>query len=512
MTALLQDVGTLVDRARERFADTAAIGPLEAARARLDEPLRVAIAGKVKAGKSTLLNALVGEPLAPTDAGECTRIVTWYRDGLTYRVTLAPRDGDPVQAPFRRHDGHLEVDLGGRSPDEVARLTVEWPSASLRTLTLIDTPGIGSVSTEVSARTHAFLTPDDGPTDADAVCYLMRHLHGTDVRFLESFHDDAAANATPMNAIAVLSRADEIGVARLDALQTAERIARRYRTDPKVRRLCQTVVPVAGLLAEAGATLRQDEHGALQALVAVPREELSSSLLSAQRFVAASAELPVAPETRYRLLERLGLFGVRLSLALLRHGGVGSAPELATALTKHSGIDRLREVLATQFAARADLLKARSALANVDAVLRAGRGPGTEDLQAEHERLISSTHAFAEARLLNAVRAGNVPLADDRREEAERLLGGEGPGLPSRLGVSDSTDREALHAEAVRALERWQRAAEHPFADRDATTAARVIIRSCEGILADLARPVPASGAAPASAVGRGDVSPQRDE
>ena len=33
---------------------------------------RVAIAGKVKAGKSTLLNALVGEMLAPTDAGECT--------------------------------------------------------------------------------------------------------------------------------------------------------------------------------------------------------------------------------------------------------------------------------------------------------------------------------------------------------------------------------------------------------------------------------------------------------
>ena len=53
---------------------------------RLDEPLRVAIAGRVKAGKSTLLNALVGERLAATDAGECTRIVTWYRNALGYRV------------------------------------------------------------------------------------------------------------------------------------------------------------------------------------------------------------------------------------------------------------------------------------------------------------------------------------------------------------------------------------------------------------------------------------------
>ena len=73
--------------------------------ARLHEPLRVAIAGKVKAGKSTLLNALVGDELAPTDEGECTRIVTWYRHGITYRVTLRPRGGAPRQVPFTRNGG-----------------------------------------------------------------------------------------------------------------------------------------------------------------------------------------------------------------------------------------------------------------------------------------------------------------------------------------------------------------------------------------------------------------------
>ena len=61
---------------------------------RLQGPMRVAIAGRVKAGKSTLLNALVGERLAPTDAGECTRLISWYRHGIGYRVAATLPSGE----------------------------------------------------------------------------------------------------------------------------------------------------------------------------------------------------------------------------------------------------------------------------------------------------------------------------------------------------------------------------------------------------------------------------------
>ena len=101
---------------------------------RLDEPLRVAIAGKVKAGKSTLLNALVGEQVAPTDAGECTRVVTWYRDGHGAADRAAParrRRRRPL--PVRRRDGALVIDLRRHArPSELDRLVVDWPSQSLR--------------------------------------------------------------------------------------------------------------------------------------------------------------------------------------------------------------------------------------------------------------------------------------------------------------------------------------------------------------------------------------------
>src|SRR3954452_19264908 len=147
---VLDEVRGVLHEATQVYAGAPAAAQIAAEQARLDEPLRVAIAGKVKAGKSTLLNALVGEELAPTDAGECTKIVTWYRDGITYRVMLHPRSGEARQVPFSRDGGAIDVDLQGWPPDQVERLEVEWPSSSLRAITLIDTPGIASLSADVS--------------------------------------------------------------------------------------------------------------------------------------------------------------------------------------------------------------------------------------------------------------------------------------------------------------------------------------------------------------------------
>ena len=186
---LLQQVLSLVIDASAAYQGTPQARVLDEVVARIHEPLRVAIAGKVKAGKSTLLNALVGDEVAPTDAGECTRIVTWYRHGIASRVWLTPPGGVPGQVPFTRSgSGALDVQLGTWQADQVESLTVEWPVPPLATMTLIDTPGIGSLSTDVSATSLAFLTSDDEQTTpSDAVVYLLRHLHATDVSFLHAF-------------------------------------------------------------------------------------------------------------------------------------------------------------------------------------------------------------------------------------------------------------------------------------------------------------------------------------
>jgi hypothetical protein len=450
---------------------------------RLDEPLRVAIAGKVKAGKSTLLNALVGQELAPTDAGESTRIVTWYRDGLTYRATLYPRGGEPIDAPFARDGGPVRVDLGVNRAEDVERLVIDWPSGHLQEITLIDTPGIASLSTEVSKRTHAFLTAADEPTAADAVLYLMRHLHATDVRFLESFHDREVASATPINAIGVLSRADEIGVGRPDAMATAERIADRYRREPAVRRLCQTVVPVAGLLAETGATLREEEFRAVTRIASLPDPDREPLLLSVDRFRDREASgLPSRAE-REGLLLRFGLFGLRLSIQLVREGAISDSSGLAAALLARSGLEPLRQILLSQFADRADALKARSAILAIQSIL-AGRAGESSELTAQVERILSGAHELAEIRLLAVLRAGAVPFRPEEAEDAERLLGIAGTSPAARLGLPAEADAGTIATAARTTLARWQDRAINPMSTRVITEAARILARTCEGILA----------------------------
>jgi hypothetical protein len=481
-------VRALLGRAIDVYADSPqAVGWLRMHLTRFDEPLRVAIAGKVKAGKSTLLNALVGEDIAPTDAGECTRVVTWYQDGPSPRVTMYPRGGSPRQLSIHRRDGALNFDLAGIPPDRVDRLTVDWPSQSLRGTTLIDTPGIDSLSTDVSARSHAFLAPEDEPTAADAVVYLMRHLHSGDVRFLESFQDQGVAKATAVNTIAVLSRADEIGVGRLDALMSAKKIASRYRADPKLRDLCQTVVAVAGLLAQTGRTLKQAEYAALSQLAQLPREEMDALLLSADRFVKAETTAPLTSEVRAALLDRLGLFGVRLGVTLIRQG-ISDPSTLSAELVRRSGLDDLREVLAIQFTERRDLLKARSALLALDLVLRREPRPSSAPLAVDLERIMSGAHEFAELRMLSALRSGAVKVPEEARVEAERLLGGDGGSVPARLGLDQAADPREARAAAMDALGRWRRRAENPLSSRTVADTARTVMRSCEGILATLPR------------------------
>lgn len=482
---LVERLTELAQDAADAARDPVAASELAEVLTRLRGPVRLAIAGRVKAGKSTLLNAIIGEELAPTDAGECTRLVTWYLHSTRPYVLLHPHQGPPEERPWSRGAAGLDIDLGGRDLAAIEKLEVGWPTSRLDRLVLIDTPGIGSVSTDVSARSHAVLAADAGREPvADAVLYLLRHTHASDLRFLEAFHDDEIAHGTPVNAIGVLSRADEIGASRLDALTVASRIAARYEADPRLRRLCPMVVPVAGLLAHAAVTLREQEYLALAALARAPAPATAEILLTADRLSKRESAGIVPASERSRLLDRLGLFGVRMAVELIRTGAATTSTALCAQLADISGLDRLRGVVLAQFHSRSQILKARSAVKALERLLRSEAGADGAMLRRRLEELTSAAHEFEEIRVLLDLRAGEIGLSPSRESELDRLLGGAGDDAATRLGLEPDATPAQVRAAARLALTRWQGVARHPLSSRATQIGAGAATRTIEGMLA----------------------------
>ncbi|WP_157155954.1 MULTISPECIES: dynamin family protein [unclassified Diaminobutyricimonas] len=479
----IQVAGLVADALEVYRDDPTARTRLNAFAERLTQPLRVAIAGMVKAGKSTLLNAIIGEEIAPSDTGECTKIVTWYRYSETPRVTLFPTVGEPRGLPVKRVDGRLSFDIGQTKAEDVKRLVVDWPVQSLRGLTLIDTPGIASLSEDVSARTTDFLTPEDTASEADAIVYVMRHLHSADLGFLTSFRDAVAGDSGTVNAIGVLSRADEIGAGRIDSLISARDIAERYRRDDSLRELVLGVLPMAGLLAQSARTLRQSEFNALAEVAALDRDERERLMISTDRFTRAT-DVTLSPEVRATLLSRFGMFGIRMASSLIRNGFT-EPTELAHELARRSGLGELTRQLSGLFQARAEQLKARAALIGVQKLIRERPHPGTDALAAEIERIFAGAHEYRELQVLAVARTTGLPLARDLADDAERLVGGRGVSAAERLGLAPDASVEEVRSEALAQVHHWRALAYSPLIDRAGAKVCQVVERSCEAILAE---------------------------
>jgi hypothetical protein len=329
------------------------------------------------------------------------------------------------------------------------------------------------------------MTAEEGhPPVADAVMYLLRHTHSSDVRFLESFHDDEVARGTPVNTVGVLSRADEIGSSRVDAMQVAERIARRYQAEPRLHRLCPIVIPVNGLLGHAAATLREAEYADLVRVGRASDQEIADVLLTADRFAGKQTGIAVPAERRARLLERLGLFGVRLSVEQIRSGTARSSTDLCARLADVSGLQQLRDVVLRQFESRARVLKARSAVRALRDAFERGLVRDGSTLLRRLEAITAGAHEFEEVRVLFQLRAGELPLTTAQQTELDRLMGGSGNDPTSRLALPSEASPDEVRQAAVLALGTWQSLERHPLSGRATQIAARAATRTIEGILA----------------------------
>ena len=422
---LYDDVSPLLTATERSEADRA--------RRSLAEPLRLAVVGRVKSGKSTLVNALVGRRIAPTSAGECTKVVTWYRFGAPDRIELHLTDGTVRPLPFEEQG--IPDDLGVRS-DAVERLVVHLSSGPLRRLTLIDTPGLDTLTAANDAATRRAIlgqteSSQRAAGEADALLYLIGDAaRRSDVDFLAEFHASAGnLSASAFNAVGILAQADRFGSGPFDprdpfelAKDIAAGMAHAHRTE------LSSVLPVSGLMGETARTGRISEA-------------------VAQRLAALAGEDAVALSLRRQdpaLIDLFQLFGP-YGVTAGRDRAIAAA-QLKAWCEAASGVDALETVIRTRLVPRADLLKATRAIGVLTALAAALGSDRRDDVLAlvEDARLDPALHPLEELRALQAVSttAPDSPLA----VQLTRFV--DEPDSPDLLQLDAGSDADDLAAVA----------------------------------------------------------------
>jgi hypothetical protein len=426
---------------------------------RLSAPLQVAVAGRMKSGKSTLVNALIGRCVAPTDFGECTRVVTRFQYGTVDHVEVVFHDGTKRAVPLDA-DGGIPADLGV-DLDHVSHLEAYLTNAVLRDLTVIDTPGLGSLDAASAARAEKLLGADPGDlpgeldpvsrdavSGAEAVLYVVTQtVRADDKHALASFAAATASReAGPVNVIALLNKADTIAPESVEGADgdvwtagamLAERQARLLK--PRVA----DALPVIGLLAETAETggFTSADADALRKLAGLDTDTRRTLLLSADLFTGWDCELPA--DIRARLLERMDLYGINSALEVIDAEPGITAGALRRKLLCASGLAPVLERLDSLFRARADGIKAVAGLASVTALAHSSGDPGERQrVQDAIEILLAKPEAH-QLRLLEAltlVSSGAVAMPVDLAEEVIRV--GSTVDVSEQLGLSGRPRQE----------------------------------------------------------------------
>lgn len=437
-----------------------------AVRARLLAPLRVAVAGSVSSGKSTLVNALLGQRIAPVDAGECTRLVTWFTYDHHQRIEVQRRDGSTTTVPFAA--GTRIPDDLGVAADDVARVIVHLSNERLQQLTIIDTPGLNTVTDANQRATAEALGLDDDSreaddsrlamSDADALLFLTPHVRESDVEVLERFRGlFTSSGLSSANAVGILSKVDRLAPDG-DPWPVAHRLAGAARE--RLSSVVSEVVPVMGLMAETATTdafTEADAH-ALAALAGLDELDLEDALLSPQDLL--DAEVPgLTRDDLRRLLGMLDLHGIAVGVELVGSGARG-ATAILRGLRERSGYEPLAELVENGFARRASALKARGGLADLRRIVaRAGGADAAHvaEMARPLER-IELDPALHDLRLLDALRTaeeGSVALPAALLDDLRRLALEEEP--TDRLGLAAGASTASIAAAASAAVEAWAR-------------------------------------------------------
>lgn len=191
----------------------------------------MAFFGRVSAGKSSLLNRMIGRDLLPTGVTPVTAVPTRIKNGQNSTLSVWTTESGLRREDIDRLADYVTEAKNPGNEKHVTRLLVELPIPLLpEEAVLVDTPGLGSLALEGATETLAYLPRCDlGVVLIDA----SSSLHPDDLATLD------ALRSASIESFAILSKIDLVSEADRDHLlaYTKTQIRQQVNDDIEVTAL-----------------------------------------------------------------------------------------------------------------------------------------------------------------------------------------------------------------------------------------------------------------------------------
>ncbi len=496
---------------------------------RLNQPLRIAIIGQIKRGKSTLMNALLRDKLLITGVEETTYTVSWFKYGEIPALEVVFDDEKRKTVELNRDNLTFWTARESSTPnpelDRVEYVIIYYPNPVFKKLEFIDTPGFNSTYLTDAERAKKFLALRETATRnksadeveeevrlkadensrkflsmADAYMYLAdpRGFQAIDYDILQDINRDGMM--TPIKTLGILSRVDKVWTSDNAQDVPSHLLKELIKTaQNRLQRVIYQIYPVCAKMVE---NIPEEEMencmDLLMRLSDVDEKILLNYYLTDPDSFKESEikDLPIDFADRKLLYDCFGLYGVYELLQLFaerRHAGAEVTPDdVKHLLLEKSGINALEKVIYHHFGQRQYLIQADVVLAGLARIFRDIKRRngmktsivmGCNYILEDIRKIQRDRIEFGDFEALQSYYNGNFTLSRENREEFLQVLGEEGTSYPSRLGFKSRPDEALLKnllEEARRRKITWYRIANGFGCSYALERAATTVARSCE--------------------------------
>lgn len=435
---------------------------------RMDEPMQLAIVGKISSSKSTLVNTILGEAeVVRTGAMEETWNVSWLKYGDPQGdIVVKYKNG--THENIRRNQwvewANRDRTENEKLKNSVLYIEVTYNHEVLKNINIIDTPGLDSFYRSDSKNTLDFLKQ----VKPDAVIMLFsKSINADTLSVIEDFRQGIGAGFSPINTLGVMSKIDDIWVSdpESEPLIEATRVINGLMSQEVVKNTLFNIYPISALTALSAYRITLQDIDLIQQLSAMDDSVLSRIFKSEKRFVQDYPEISVSSTQREYLLTTYGRYVIWLIIEHFKQNGEISLEEIKKTLLQKSGFNPFSDILSSHFGKRSSLIKIYSSIFNISSACRV--------LYADHrlnlaEKLIigkitkeidqlirTLTLSFNIIDISTAYYAGELDVNEQNFEELRRINGEFGVSCQSRLDMKDDQSVANMIQKAIGRIEYW---------------------------------------------------------